>query len=154
VSAWEEQALPVLRVLKDSQNRNLKEGFLPVGQGAAVRTLGLEMEEGVLVETVFQLGDLEYVRFGDYQHNFGFTDLRITGRGLQVLGQWPRFEVLLSPATLAEAVERLAERAPDEEQRALFRRVAAYLRAKSAGAVRSTAVVVGSQLVRSFLGLP
>jgi hypothetical protein len=109
VSAWDEEALPVLRVLQDPQDRNLKDGFLPVGQGAGANALRLAMDEGVLVETIFQLSDLRYVSFGDYSGNLGFTDLRITGRGLQVLGEWPRFEAMVSPATLAEAVERFAE---------------------------------------------
>jgi hypothetical protein len=154
VSAWEEQALPVLRALEDPQDRNLGDGFLPVGRGAGGRTLRLDMDEGVLVATLFQLHDLQYVKFGDYQHNLGFTGLRITGRGLQVLGQWPRFEAMVSPATLAEAVDRLAELAADNEQRTLFRRVADYLRAKSVGTVRTTAIAVGAQIARNAVGLP
>jgi hypothetical protein len=154
VSAWDKEALPVLGVLQDPQDRNLKDGFLPVGQGAGAKALRLDMDEDVLVETIFQLSDLRYVSFGDYSGNLGFTDLRITGRGLQVLGEWPRFEAMVSPATLAEAVERFAELAPDVEQRRRFRRVADYLRRKTAGSVRTTAIAIGAQIVRNSVGLP
>jgi hypothetical protein len=144
VSAWEEQAMPVLRALEDPRDHNLKDGFLSIERGEGGRTLGLEMEDGALVETLFQLRDLGYVVFTDPEY-FGsgasFTDVRITGRGLQVLGQWPRFEAMVSPSTLAEAVDRLGEFAPDDEQRTVFRRVAAYLRDKSAGTLRTTAML-------------
>jgi hypothetical protein len=158
VSAWEEQALPILRVLRDPQDAYLKDGFLSVGRGEGARALHLEMDEGVLFETLFQLRDLRYVEFSDPEYDSGpgasFSDLRITGRGLQVLGEWPRFEAIVSPATLAEAVDRFAEFAPDDEQRTGFRRVADYLRAKGAGTLRTTAITVGVQLVRSAVGLP
>jgi hypothetical protein len=158
VSAWEEQALPILRVLKDPQDPYLRDGVLSVGRGEGARALQLEIDEGALFETLFQLRDLRYVEFSDPEYDSGrgasFSDLRITGRGLQVLGEWPRFESMVSPATLAEAIDRLAEFAPDDEQRILFRRVADYLRAKSAGTVRTTAIAVGAQIARNAVGLP
>jgi hypothetical protein len=95
VSAWEEQALPILRVLKDPQDPYLRDGVLSVGRGEGARALQLEIDEGALFETLFQLRDLRYVEFSDPEYDFGrgasFSDLRITGRGLQVLGEWPRF---------------------------------------------------------------
>lgn len=159
MSAWDEQALPVLRALEDPQDYHLKDGVLFVGLGErGVETLGVDMEEGELFETLFQLRDLGYVEFGEPTYETGpgaaFMDLRITGRGLQVLGEWPRFEAMISPATLAEIVDRLAEFAPDEEQKQGFQRVAAYLRSKGAGGLKATAIAAGAQLARNLAGFP
>jgi hypothetical protein len=159
MSAWEKQALPVLRALAEPQDHHLKDGVLFVGPAERGReTLGVDIEEGELFEVLFQLRDLGYVEFSDPMYESGpgaaFSDLRITGRGLQVLGEWPRFEAMVSPATIAEVVERLAEFAPDDDQRSRLQRVAGYLRSKSKGTVKATAITLGAQSVRAVLGLP
>jgi hypothetical protein len=63
--------------------------------------------------------DVGYVEHGEVSYyrpsGVSFTGLRVTGRGPQVLGEWPRFEAMVSPATLAGLVERLADYTPGDE---------------------------------------
>jgi hypothetical protein len=159
MSQWERYALPCLRSLADPSDHHLRDGFLAVGLGErGGDTLNLEIEEGVLFETLFQLRDLKYVAFSEPMYESGggalFNDLRITGRGLQVLGEWPRFEAMVSPATLGAVIDRLAEFAPEEEQRTAYRRGAGYVRAKGARALKTSAIALGAQAIRGLLGLP
>jgi hypothetical protein len=158
VSRWEDRALPVLVALNESTDRNLRGGILPVGpgnQGAAV--LGLELSDDAIHDTILQLGDLGYVEYKDISYttrgSATFIGLRVTGRGLQVLGQWPRFEALVSPATLAEVVGRLADYAAPEEAPPM-KRAAGVIRRLGAAGLRSAAIGIGSQLLRGALGLP
>jgi hypothetical protein len=94
--------LPVLTALATSKDYHLQDGIFMVGTGnPGVETLGHEIEEGELFDALFQLRDLDYVTFNEpsYESSPGaiFSELRVTGRGLQVLGQWPRFEAMVSP---------------------------------------------------------
>jgi hypothetical protein len=81
-----------------------------------------------------------------------FLDLRLTGRGLQVLGAWPRFEAWTSPAPLAAFADQLAEFASPED-RTRLERAGAYLRSQAPGAIKGAAIAATSQLVRNVLGL-
>jgi hypothetical protein len=77
-----------------------------------------------------------------------FLDLRLTGRGLQVLGEWPRFEAWTSPATLVAFTDQLADFASSEDPTRL-ERAAAYLRSQAPGAIKGAAIAATSQLVRN-----
>lgn len=158
MSRWEERALPVLAGLNESADPNLSGGILPVGpgkQGAAV--LGLELSDDAIHDTILQLGDVGYAEYNDISYTTGgsatFIGLRVTGRGLQVLGQWPTFEALVSPTTLAAVVDRLAEYAAPEEA-PLMKRAAGVIRRVGAAGLRSAAIGIRSQLLRGALGLP
>jgi hypothetical protein len=73
--------------------------------------------------------------------------------GLQVLGQWPRFEAWTSPATLAAFAEQLAQFVgPDDRTR--LQRAADYLRSRGPDAIKGAAIAVGTQLARAAAGLP
>lgn len=154
---WELVALPVLQHLVKEEDALRKRGLLQLGVGQdGAKWLGLAIDDGELFDTLHQLQDLGYVSF-DLTLEGGpgalFIDLRLTGRGLQVLGEWPRFEAWSSPATLAAFAEQLAQFvAPDDRTR--LERAAAYLRSQAPAAVKGAAIAAGSQLVRSALGIP
>ena len=108
---WEQRALPVLRALANPTGHYIREGILFVGHGRDSE-LGVDLPAGFLHDTILQLADLGYVQLNEVNYEGGggatFLGLRITGRGLQVLGQWPRFEALISPGTLAAVLEQLS----------------------------------------------
>jgi hypothetical protein len=155
-SRWEEQALPLLVALRQATDRHVREGILMLGYRDAA-SLGLDLPVSVILATLFQLGDLGYVEYDNIQLAGGggaiVTGLRVTGRGLQVLGQWPRFEAIVSPATLATLIEQLADYASPEESPPMRRAAAAVRRMGTAG-LKSAAIGIGGQLLRGALGLP
>ena len=156
-SHWETVALPVLQRLAEKEDDLRQRGLLQLGlANRGSEALGLEIEEGELFDTLFQLQDLGYITF-DMTPESGpgalFVDLRVTGRGLQVLGEWPRFEAWISPETLGAFAEQMAEFAPSEDRPRLMR-AAGYLRARAPAVIKGAAIALGSRMVRSGLGLP
>jgi hypothetical protein len=89
---WEQRALPVLRAVANPTGHYIREGILFVGHGRD-SGLGVDLPAAFLHDTVLQLADLGYVQFDEVNYDGGggatFIGVRITGRGLQVLGQWP-----------------------------------------------------------------
>lgn len=154
---WESVALPVLQRLVEKEDALRERGLLQLGLGQdGAKWLGLDLSDGELFDTLYQLQDLGYVSF-DVTLESGpgalFLDLHLTGRGLQVLGEWPRFEAWASPATLAAFATQLAQFvAPDDRTR--LERAAAYLRSQAPATIRGAAIAAGSQLVRNVLGIP
>lgn len=153
---WESTALPLLEHLVAKERALRDRGLLELGAGqGGAEWLELPMTDGELHETLHQLRDLDYVGF-KVERAGGpsaiFLDLRLTGRGLQVLGEWPRFEAWTSPPTLAAFADQLAEFAsPDDRTR--LERAAVYLRSQAPGAIKGAAIAATSQLVRNVLGL-
>jgi hypothetical protein len=153
---WTDRALPVLHTLAMPSD-DFRDGFLSLGRGRAEANLGIELSDDAVEQTILQLDDLGYVEFRDVtpEAPFGvhFAGLKVTGRGMQALGEWPRFEALISPLTFAALLEQLADFAGAEEQSAI-RRAAAVVRRLSGAALRSLVLGTGGQLLRNFLGSP
>jgi len=156
MNRWEERAIPVLRALRSSPDRYVREGILLLGYGRGA-ALGVGLSDDAIYDTVLQLRDIGYVEYDKVEHSHPggatFTGFAVTGRGLQVLGEWPRFEALVSPVTLAALIERLAEFAPPEEVPTMKRAASAVRRIGSAG-LRSAAIGIGAQVLRHALGFP
>jgi hypothetical protein len=154
---WTDRALPVLRALEAPSDRNLRDGFLSLGRGRAEKNLGIELSDDAAHDTILQLSDAGYVEFKKLGYETGggahFSGLHITGRGLQVLGEWPRFEVIVSPLTLAALLDALAEYAPADEAREM-KRAASFVRGIAATTLKSLAIGAGSQLLKGVLGIP
>jgi hypothetical protein len=152
MTVWERRDLPVLRALAASDDNNLAHGFLNVED----RALGLDLSAGEIHDAVFTLGDVGYVE-GEPGYSSGpsamFTHLSVTGRGQQALGEWPLFDEISSPETLALLLERLAEQAPSEEEADSLRRAATYARGVGAATLRAAAVSALTQLAKTGLGL-
>jgi hypothetical protein len=108
--------------------------------------LGLNLASEIISQTVLQLEDAGYVQYSDvsYYHPSGaaFSGLQVTGRGLQVLGEWPQFAATISPSTLGEMVARLAEYAPADEAQEI-RRAASVVSGMVRNAVFDAALGLG-----------
>lgn len=155
MSVWERRDLPVLQALATSDDEILRHGFLSIesdGQSA----LGLDLSAGDLHDAILDLADAGYVD-GDVQYSGGpsaqFTGLQVLGRGEQALGQWPLFDEITSPETLALLLERLAEEAPSDEEASNLRRAAEYARTVGAASLRAVVIGVLSQLAKAGMGL-
>lgn len=154
---WTDRALPVLRALKDPSDPQFVESrILTLGRGRAEKTLGVDLSDGAVYETILQLGDAGYVDYSDITffhpngaHVFGLT---VSGRGMQILGEWPRFELLISPRTLAALLEALADYVPEEEA-APMRRSASFIRKMAGTTLKGIVVGVGSHYAKQALGI-
>lgn len=155
MTVWEHRDLPVLAALAASDDENLRHGFLSLGEAGSSQ-LDLDLTAGEIHDAILALGDAGYVD-GDVKYHTGpgalFTQLRLTGRGQQALGEWPLFDEIASPETLALLLERLAEEAPSEEEASNLRRAASYARSLGSASLRAVAVGALAQLARGQLGL-
>jgi hypothetical protein len=154
---WTERAVPILKALETPADPQLAQSkILSLGHGGA-QALGVDLADDAVYDTILQLGDAEYVSWDELSRSGGrgahFLGLRVTGRGLQVLGQWPRFELLISPLTFAALLDALADYAPDDEAKSM-RRAADIVRSIAATAFKSLILGAGGQLARNALGLP
>lgn len=82
-----------------------------------------------------------------------FNQLAITGGGYQALGEWPLFDEITSPETMARLLEHLAEEAPTEEETQNMRRAARYVRSLGADAFRRFVVGAMAAMIRAQVGL-
>ena len=153
-TVWERRDLPLLQALATSDDPRLRHGYLYLW-GDDQTPLGLPFEADELHDAILTLTDAELVE-GSPHYETGpgasFTRFRVTGRGQQVLGQWPGF-VDVSPLTMAALLDRLAEQAATEEERTNARRAAEYVRSLRSGAFRAAATAAMSQLARIAVGL-
>jgi hypothetical protein len=159
VTVWERRDLPVLRALATTDDDQLRHGALDLSSGEEANPLDLDLPAAEIHDAVLALCDADYVdAVVAYEGGGGvggmFTHLAVTGRGQQALGEWPLFDEIASPATLALFLERLAEEAPTDEEASNLRRAAAYVRQLGIPTLR--AAVVGSlvALARHELHLP
>jgi hypothetical protein len=147
----------VLRALATDADEDLRHGFLHVGRGGRGETLGLDLDGHQIHDAILTLLDMDYVE-AQVQYESGpgasFTHLRVTGRGQQALGEWPLFDEIASPDTLALFLERLAEEAPTDEEESNLRRAAVYIRNLGVPALRALAVGAIAHAARAALNLP
>jgi DNA-binding PadR family transcriptional regulator len=156
VTVWERRDLPVLQALATSEDSYVREGYVMVGHGKGGEALGLELSEGEIHDAILTLQDAGYVDF-NVQRESGpgahFTNFTITGRGQQALGEWPLFDTIVAPETLALMLERLAEEAATDEEADNLRRSAGYVRTLSGAALRAFFTGAMSAALRGSLGL-
>ena len=74
-----------------------------------------------------------------------WSRLRVTARGLIVLGEWPDLERVVSAASLTTLLRRLAEEAP-EEHRSALERTAGVLSRTADEALKGTAADIARTL--------
>jgi hypothetical protein len=154
MTLWESRDLPVLRALATTDDDHVRAGFLFLReQQTDVLRIGLTGAE--VYEATLALADADYITClldNEAPGRAAFTRLRVTGRGQQALGEWPLFDHIASPETLALLLERLAETATDEEATNL-RRAASYARRIGGASLRAAATGVLAQLARVAVGL-
>jgi hypothetical protein len=153
MTTWERRDLPVLRALATSEDENVRQGVLNLGDE---QPLPLEMSTAEVYDAVLTLRNAGYIE-GDVQHEGPsgalVTNFQVTGRGQQALGEWPWFDELASPATLALLLERLAEEASSPEEIGSLRRAAAYARGLTGATLRAAAIASLAHVARVGLGL-
>jgi hypothetical protein len=155
MTVWERRDLPVLRALADTDDENILQGVLHLS-AEDEKLLGLDLTTEEIYDAMLTLSDAGYVG-GELQHEGARSALvsqfQITGRGYQALGEWPVFDELASPQTLALLLERLAEDAPTREEASNFRRAARYARGLTASTLRSAAIAALAHVARAHFGL-
>lgn len=156
MTVWERRDLPVLRALTTSDDTYVREGHLTIGHGRGKEALGLDLTDGEIYDSILTLGDAGYVDFrvqletGPGAH---FTSLTVEGRGQQALGEWPLFDTIASPETLALLLERLAEEAPTDEEADNMRRAATYVRKLGGPALQAFVTGAMATLARGMMGI-
>jgi hypothetical protein len=156
MTIWERRDLPLLRTLAAGEDEQIRAGYLHIGHSNVGERLGLELDDYAIHDGLACLGDAGYID-ASVQYSSGpgatFTGLRVTGAGQQALGQWPLFDEVASPETLALFLERQAKEAPTEEEAENMRRAARYIRTLGALALRSALTGALSQAARIALGI-
>lgn len=130
MSIWERRDLPVLRWLNENPPYV---GMLETNWVSEDKHPDFEHLTQADVDVAVQtLGDAGYVTWRDEGRDGGGgchrLDFLVTGRGKQVLGEWPRFDALGESGELAAILERLAELAPTDEEASNYRKTAGLLR--------------------------
>ena len=156
MTVWEQRDLPVLRALAALDLDSHAAQWLSMRPGSRENELGLDLDGGDLYDSILTLGDAGYVE-GNLHMETGpsasFTGVRVTGRGHQALGEWPLFDEIASPATLAALLERLAEEAPSDDEADAMRQSARYVGSIGGDALRAIATGALAQLARIAAGV-
>jgi hypothetical protein len=74
----------------------------------------------------------------DYMALAVWSRLRVTGRGLQVLGEWPELDRLNSAEGLRLLLDRMADEIEDPEERSRMKRLIGFLGSIGDGVVEKT----------------
>jgi hypothetical protein len=155
VTIWERRDLPVLRALATSEDENLRQGFLHL-DATEQQPLGLELPAKDVRDALLTLLHAGYIE-GELQRegpdSVFVTHFQVTGRGYQALGEWPLFDQLASPATLALLLERLAEEASSPQEQGSVRRAASYAGRLAGSTLKAAAIGAGAHVARVGLGL-
>lgn len=155
MSLWLERDEPVLRHLAANPP---EDGMLEAQPASDAPHAELRhLTEAEFLRSVLTLGDAGYLAWRQGKGKGGgilyFTQVQVTGAGKQVLGLWPHFEALGSPAALAALLDRMADEAATEEERSNLRRAGEAVKHTAPELVRSAFVGVASGIARSFVGL-
>lgn len=148
----------MLEALERADSHSLRARGIALRYGdTAKETLGIDLDDKAIHEAMLLLSDVNYVSFKELPEGTSgsiLTDVEVLGRGKQALGEWPRFEILITPSTLARLLDKLAEQPNlDEEQRGILRRAAEYLRTLPLTLTQAASVQAGIQLARIPFGL-
>lgn len=153
MTTWDDRDLPVLQFL--------------AGRGAGRELLTThrlsedshdqlpELTERDVYRAITTLVDAGYVEYGTREAEGGgdvmWIDLRVTGTGKQVLGDWPLFASLGEPAQLAALLEHLAHQAASDEEEQNFRKAAAGVRRFGSEGLQQLLVGVGLKIAQGQL---
>jgi hypothetical protein len=153
--AWDD-ALAVLAALASPRDGTLRDGVMFLGPGRPDQ-LGLGLDAGVVHDALLALADVGYVDWESWEYSLpagaSLGGLRVTGAGMQALGQWPALHTITTPASLAHLLEALADYAADAEKEGTLRQAAAHARRWGASALRQSVVSFGAAALRAHLGL-
>ena len=157
VIEWERSALPVLQALAGCEDQRVRDGIIGLGHGRGAQALGIEMDDGELHDALMALADVDYIHIEDVQYESGggaiVVGARVTGRGMQALGQWPSLQAAMSPVTLVAVLERLGDYAPDETVRAQIGEAVESAREAGAQVVQEAVASFAAEALKQQLGL-
>jgi hypothetical protein len=112
VTVWTQRDLPVLEALSAPRDEHLRLGYLTIDYGRGSDVLGVALSDDAIYDSLLTLRNADYVDF-DVELEMGpgahFTQLAITGGGYQALGEWPLFDEISSPETIARLLSRADE---------------------------------------------
>jgi hypothetical protein len=150
MTAWERRDRPLLAVLASGvPDRRVALGR---GRGSGLR---LDLDDEELFAGMLALRDAGFVA-ADIREEASagvvFTNVLVTGRGMQALGEWPLFEQLASPPTLAALLDRLADQTADPDEAAALKGAANHVRSLGGEVLRAAARAALTHAVRA--GLP
>jgi hypothetical protein len=128
MSTWIESDEPTLRWLREQGSSFLPETWIfrlglrqSVEPAAEVPSLDSEQMDRALTR-LYEHGLID----GRRQEAIGFASwsgLRVTARGMQVLGEWPDLDQLTSAVGMKMLLDELAKSAPDVEDQGALRRM-------------------------------
>ena len=156
MSVWTDRDLPVLVALTAPSDEYIRDGYLTLGHGRGGDSLGLDLSDDVIHDSLLTLRDAGYVDFElEYETGPGahLTHLAVTGAGYQALGEWPLFDAVTSPETIALLLEELAPEAPTEEETTNMQRAARYVRTLAPPVFRQFVTGAVAAVIRAHLGL-
>lgn len=153
MSLWLDRDLPVLRFLHDHPPY---EGMFETDRLSREPHSALpQLTEQAVHAAVQTLHDAGYVDFEKREdESMGgvlWQDILVTGAGKQVLGEWPLFEALGSPAELAAILDRLAEMAATDEEESNLRKAASSARERGVDGLKTLAAGALGAYVRSLV---
>ena len=155
MSLWANRDLPVLRFLHDHPPYH---GMLETNRLSEKPHSDLlqltEQDVHLAVQTLHDAGYVDFVnRESESSGGVLWQDILVTGAGKQVLGEWPLFEALGSPAELAAILDRLAEMAATDEEESNLRKAASSARERGVDGLKTlTAGVLGAYVRLQILG--
>lgn len=156
MTLWETRDLLVLRAVAETDDPEVRGGFLFLGQGVGANKLGVGLSDDDIEIALLTLSDAGYVTATDTRRHGGgggsFTQLHVTGRGMQALGKWPWFTEL-SPVSLAALLDQFAVEAATTEETENARRAARYLRTLPPAIVRQVLTTVTVEGAKAALRL-
>jgi hypothetical protein len=154
MSLWTDRDLPVLGFLHDHPPY---EGVFETDRLSREPHSDLPQLTKQDVHLAVQtLHDASYLDFANRENESTggvlWMDILVTGAGKQVLGEWPLFEALGSPAELAAILDRLAEIAATDEEESNLRKAASSARERGVDGLKTLATGVLGAYGRSLLG--
>jgi hypothetical protein len=156
MSRWTERDLAVLRAVADPSSARATNRFMWVGGTKARDSIGVDFDDDVILDSLLILRDAGYVHF---LHEPGggtdslLKDFEVTGPGMQVLGEWPMFDVVTSPETIALLLEYLAPEAPTPEETTELKRAATYIRTLAPTVLQKLVVGATRAYLKHHLGV-
>lgn len=156
VVEWERLALPVLVALADGTDRRVREGYIGLGRGRGAAALALDIDDGELHDALLALQDAQYVHIDTIEYASGGASVigaRVTGRGMQALGQWPSLQAATTPITLAAILDLLQDYALDDATHTSLGEASDAVKKLGVGAVREALTAFGAEALKARLGL-
>lgn len=155
---WDTHALPILRALSAPEDQGVRDGYFELGQDQdGGRRLGVELSDPEIHDALLALHDVGFLAIDNIEYaGGGFASVigaRVTGAGLQALGQWPSVRGAMTPVTLVAILERLKDYAADCDAKVEIDKAVGSAKRTSSETLKSAVTAFASEALRNKLGL-